>query len=212
MLSPEFQEFVNKWLAKADRYGDANLEDLFDAFFTLFVVYNRLYAETTFVLAREGKITIDERKPFPDAKAAKVYVVKYLTANRLVADIDTDPDCKAALDSIIQLLDNNTFSIKLDLIQGNPQPDLDLALLRDLRSADAEARSRAILDVLYSMRCNMFHGHKGFSLVQATILRPATVLLRRVIDILFTRTQDPTTNCLNAGNSAVPKRDATTSI
>lgn len=191
MLSPEFHEFVTKWRVKADSYPDGRLEDLFDTFFTLFVIYNRLYAEATFVLARQGAIAIAQRTSFPDAKAAKTYVVHYLTANRLMAEIDADPNCRAALHSIIRLLDNSAFSIKLDLIHGTPQRGLDLDLLRDLRSTNAGARSHAILDVLYSMRCNMFHGHKGFSPVQAGLLKPATILLRRIIDVLFNALDQP---------------------
>jgi hypothetical protein len=66
MLSPEFHRFHADWLAKADQYTGADLQSAFDRFFTLFVIYNRLYAEATFQLAREGKLNLARKTAFPD--------------------------------------------------------------------------------------------------------------------------------------------------
>ena len=79
VLSNEFQEFYRTWMTKAAEYGTEELRDCFDKFFTLFVVYNRLYAEVTFTLVRKRRIPRIERdinnpgtmrRIFPDRMAA----------------------------------------------------------------------------------------------------------------------------------------------
>ena len=72
MLSLEFQEFFQKWIEKADQYGTAEIRELFDKFFTLYVLYNRIYAEATFEHARNGGIDLTHQRFFPDSKAATV--------------------------------------------------------------------------------------------------------------------------------------------
>jgi Uma2 family endonuclease len=46
-----------------------------------------------------------------------------------------------------------------DLVTGNPQRQKDLELLSRLRSTSRDDRANAILELIYSIRCNMFHGH-----------------------------------------------------
>jgi hypothetical protein len=66
-LNQDFKDFVRNWLNKADCIVLADSSTYFDKFFTLYVVYNRLYAEVTFTLARAGQIDISKWTSFPDA-------------------------------------------------------------------------------------------------------------------------------------------------
>ena len=61
---------------------------------------------------------------------------------------------------------------------------MDAHLLKKMESRSQNRRAQAGLEVLYAIRCNMFHGHKGFDLVQMGLLRPALVLLEGTIDLL----------------------------
>jgi len=72
MLNSEFTEFYRRWKEKAEGYRDENLKDVFDKFFTLYVLYNRLYAEVTFQMAKDNLINLTDRNNFPDKKAAKI--------------------------------------------------------------------------------------------------------------------------------------------
>ena len=38
----------------------------------------------------------------------------------------------------------------------------------------------SVLDFLYQVRCNLFHGQKGFSVEQVQVLQPANILLSAV--------------------------------
>lgn len=184
MLSPEIPEFCERWINKAENaLSQDNLEGAFDGFFSYFVVFNRLYGTATLDLAKKGKVTLDPRR-FPDSKAAKSYVLDYIGAAKLIVAIEQDNSCLEALNQIRGLLDQHRFHVKLDP-HGNPQPKDDERLLQSLNSKGAKQRAEAILEVLYSIRCNMFHGQKGFNEVQREILAPSTTLLRKVASTLL---------------------------
>ena len=187
MLSGEFHEFHREWLGKANQYDGHDLHSLFDKFFTLFVVYNRLYAETTFVLARRNPKILSTRSTFPDSKAATSYVLQYLRATDYINGLRDAPACQASIERIIDLIDREVFAVKLDMIYGKPQRGKDLELRQRLRSGSAADQGHAILDVLYSIRCNLFHGHKDFVPVQAELLRPTIILLGKTIDLLYAK-------------------------
>ena len=55
VISSELQNFYTRWLWKAEEYQSDNLQDCFDRFFTLFVAYNRLYAELALSLVKKVK-------------------------------------------------------------------------------------------------------------------------------------------------------------
>jgi hypothetical protein len=183
-LNPELSRFVSNWLAKADAIQLKSLEDYFDKFFTLYVVYNRLYAEVTFDLDRRRQINISNKKSFPDREAATNYVLKVVGSTKLITSVTGDSDCAQALREIEQLIEGGKFSIKLNIITGCRQPDEDQNLLSRLRSStNKSARAQAILDLVYSVRCNTFHGHKGFDEIQIQILGPVIVLLKKIIEL-----------------------------
>lgn len=191
MLSAEFHAFHGKWLAKADQYEGQNLLSAFDRFFTLFVIYNRLYAETTFHIARQGQLNLANKTSFPDSAAATDYVVQFLGSNDLIKLFEASPESARGIQEMIALLagpiGGRQFNIKLDMIHGNAQRDEDIKLLGKFRSNGAHDRATAVLEFIYAVRCNLFHGHKSFDAIQLEVMRPANTLLRHVIEILFGR-------------------------
>ena len=61
------------------------------------------------------------------------------------------------------LIENEQFYIKLSIPNGGHQRDKDLALLASLRST-GKKRLLAVLDSVYTIQCDLFHGHKSLSL------------------------------------------------
>ena len=177
-ISPELRNFCRNWRQKAAGYGH-DVRGTFDRFFTLYVVFNRLYAEATFRLARQGQVSLRDR--FPDSQASQEYVVQFLTARRLTDAWDRSPEASAAIAEIAGHLHDRRFFLKLDMVTGDRRPDADADLLARLESKGRNKRAQACLEVLYTIRCNMFHGHKGFDPVQLGLLRPAVVLLESTI-------------------------------
>lgn len=193
-LSYEFQEFYHAWMTKAAEYGTEELRDCFDKFFTLFVVYNRLYAEVTFTLVRKRRIPRIERainnpgtirRIFPDRMAATQYLQQYLRSIDIINHLESDNATVNAINTICNLLENQQFYVKLDAFTGARQRSEDERLLRNLQSTNRGFRASAILDLVYSIRCNMFHGHKGFQGVQIELLQPVTTILERLIKLIF---------------------------
>ena len=86
-LNPEFSKFVTDWLTKANKIQLSSTATYFDKFFTLYVAYNRLYAEATFTLNRNDR---SKWKSFPDHKAATDYILQFMGAENFISEIKKD--------------------------------------------------------------------------------------------------------------------------
>lgn len=181
VLSSELEYFVNKWLTKAERCSTASVEDCYDKFFTLFVVFNRLYAEATFELARRGEIKINQNRSLSDKAGATEHTLKMIGVSNFQSLYDTF--LITPVDEIAQLIAEERFHILLSKPNGDPQPDKDRQLLAKLRSS-GKTQLLAVLEFVYAIRCNLFHGHKGFEPVQVDLLRPTISILATVIKSL----------------------------
>jgi hypothetical protein len=71
------------------------------------------------------------------------------------------------------------------MMSGERRPDADRELLAALESRSRNRRAHAVLEALYAIRCNMFHGHKGFEPIQLELLKPAILLLQSTINVLY---------------------------
>ncbi|QNF33610.1 hypothetical protein HUW51_13090 [Adhaeribacter swui] len=82
----ELQQFYERWNEKLNSYTTQNLNDVFDKFFSLFVIYNRVYNVVEVILNEEGKLVelkslglIDKkRKKVLDNQAATICIAYYL--------------------------------------------------------------------------------------------------------------------------------------
>lgn len=157
MLSPELNRFCDQWTARANVYGDQSIDHCYDKFFTSFVVFNRLYAEATFELARRGEITLQPNRQLPDKKGATEYTLK--TIGTPAFQMLYDNSLVAHAQIIENLIETEQFYIKLSV-------------------------PLAVLETIYTIRCNLFHGNKAFQPVQAILLRPTTAMLCHVIEAL----------------------------
>jgi hypothetical protein len=184
MISQELYQFCERWFQKEQEYQNQDIQNYFDKFFTIYVVYNRLYKELTLSWVRIGKI---KAKGFQvsDSAGAKEHVHNYLGTDVIWTAINNDHNCLRSVTSICALLENHVFYIKLDRLTGEPKPEEDQKLLDALNSGDHDKIVKALLDIIYSIRCNMFHGHKGFDRIQIDILSPVNTLLEKITKLLF---------------------------
>ncbi len=182
-LSHELRTFCNNWRIKAEAYSADDLGGAFDRFFTSYVVFNRLYAEATYRLAKDGQVRLRDR--FPDSQAAQEYVIQYCGGRRLTNAWKNDPAAANAVREIAEHLRKRRFALKLDPMTGARRPEKDRELLEALESRGQNRQAKAVLEALYAIRCNMFHGQKGFEAIQLALLRPAIVLLESTIRVLY---------------------------
>ena len=183
-VTHEFEQFYVRWIAKANRYTMNTLGDCFDKFFTLFVTYNRLYVSATFLLRQRDPAMAKKWTSFPDGKAATDYVLQYISSSEFMKKIEENQEVVNAIVRIMDLIQRERFYIKLDMVTGDRQRNKDLELLKALGSRSRNTRAKAILQVLYNIRCNMFHAHKALHPVQMDLLRPAIVVLQEVVRML----------------------------
>lgn len=184
MLSPELDRFCNEWTDKAAQYSNESIDGCYDKFFTLFVVFNRLYAEATFELARRNQITLTHNKTLPDRKGATDYCLKIIGVTRFQELFNSK--LVKHVERLILLIEQEKFYIKLSIPNGERQREKDLELLSHLRSTNKK-RLLALLDFVYSVRCNLFHGHKCFQPAQVELLRPTNVILAEINILLRQR-------------------------
>jgi hypothetical protein len=192
-LNSEFQSLYKRWREKADQYNTEDLYQLFDKFFSLYVLYNALYVEAAAYLRRKAisegtevyKLNNDQ---FPDKESAIHYVVAFLKSRSLLNMIESHPATKEALEQLKAFM-NEENSIRLwiclDPVWGEPQKEKDKELYRKLNSPSTDERAKAILTVIYQVRCNMFHGRKSVRPVQKELLIPIVTILEKVVDKLY---------------------------
>ncbi len=186
-LPPEFIEFYENWTAKVASYTEPTARACFDRFLTQFVIYNRLYCEATKRLCNSpgSGIRLDNRTSFPDATAAKEYVALFLGARSLIESLEQDQDCCEAINELKRILQVHQFFVKLHPVSGERQHGEDDNLLDLMNAAGYAERARAILDFIYSVRCNMMHGQKNFSEEQRTLLDPTMTVLQKICELIY---------------------------
>ncbi|MGA7221846.1 MAG: hypothetical protein WBX16_03235, partial [Candidatus Acidiferrales bacterium] len=154
-LSHQLRIFADNWRGKAHAYAVDDLAGAFDRFFTSYVVFNRLYAEATYRLARRGRLNL--REPFPDSRAAQDYVIQFCGAERLTRAWEGSADTAAAIDQIAEHLINHRFALKLNPMTGDRQPTKDHALAAALRSAGVPIERVSVLLGHQSVRITEKH-------------------------------------------------------
>lgn len=187
----ELKDFYDRWVIKCNSYEDS-LSDLFDKYFSLFVIYNRLYNEITAIFENNGTLdilredgSIDKKpKRVRDNKAATVCVAKYLSENENTV-ISTLYDEIAAFTEILQ---KGSFNIVL--YNGIPQKERDKNLLKNLENSNNYLNLLGLLGILYNLRCNLFHGQKQFSEIQKMVMIPAVTAMEKINKTLIQKMTD----------------------
>ena len=183
----QLNDFYGRWREKANAYNADSLSDNFDKFFTLFVIYNRIYNVVVVILndqgeldnlRKQGKIQKNKKEP-DDNKAATVCVAHFLR-HELQQIVDAN---NYSITEFKNIIANHVFNI--DLKYGQPQRNKDLALLHGLESGNNVLTVEALLTILYKIRCNVFHAEKGYNEEQKMILAPANVCLQNMVDRLI---------------------------
>ncbi len=184
MLSNELMIFCNRWLEKADKYSDDNTDHVFDKFFSLYVVYNALYVESTLELKRMGK-----EKGTWDKVSATKNVPIYIGNEKLYQKLQK---FMSEIETIVRLIEQGTFYISTKKDNITPDADKDKKYIEDIKF-NKEARKKTlienfnigILSLIYGTRCNMFHGRKGFDPIQKQLLTPMNNILEMIIKELL---------------------------
>jgi hypothetical protein len=158
--------FISRWRRKSLNYNLERLQGCFDAFFSAFVLYNFLY----------DYICQEDAHRFPeegDRKRAVEVARRFLSSSAIAED----EVVKRSAQELVDLVNEKSFYIRDD--------EWDAAQVAGLGTANAERWTEALMEVLYRIRCNTFHGRKLFHESQKRVLMPCITILRRVNDLLI---------------------------
>lgn len=168
-------DICQRWLKKAGECDDSSLAGAFDKYFSLFVAFNSLYSYTARL---SGRIWDQER-----IKASEIFsnVVGNDVLSTALTTKGGDADLRDLRDLIgpegpFYLIPDRSIGDQLD--RGR-----NCDLHRRLESQKSETVVRAILEYLFYVRCNMFHGSKDFDKERVRIIKPASRCLERVISV-----------------------------
>lgn len=188
----QLEEFHLRWREKANEYNSDELSDYFDRFFTLFVIYNRIYNVVVSILHEQGQLDvlrqqgkIDRRKREPDDNKAATICVAHFLRDDLQAIIT---DNQGRIEKFKTIIRERQFNI--DLKYGQPQRQKDLDLLAGLESNDNLTIVESLLKILYKIRCNVFHAEKGFNDEQRIILDPCNTCLQDLVEKLIIKVRE----------------------
>ena len=184
-LHYEFKEFWEGWMKKVSAIELKGLADYYDKFITLFVIYNRLYANATFWLWDSQRAPFPGKSnSFPDTKAACVYVGQFLGEAEMMETLRQNPETHNAINSLLNVLRRGDRYFKLKMPRAEPDPKEDEKLLKKLESDNPVEQAQGVLEIIHCVRCNTFHGSKNFSYVQIEILGPIITLLEALNSLL----------------------------
>jgi len=167
--TPEYTaDFCKRWLCKAHRCDLSDLGGAFDRFVSLFIAFNGLFSH----FGLRSRCRGDRRQATSCFRTA-VGEAALLAALR--EDGGKDMQALAALIGV-----GGDFFVCTD---GHHQPDdeADERLKAHLTEGSPTQQVDAMLNYIYSVRCNMFHGHKAFVDSQLRMLRPLCRCLERVV-------------------------------
>lgn len=163
------QPFKYRWLKKIENHRDNRnsndqLADIFDEFVARYIVFS----------AAVGVLKPTSVKHKSDKEYCTTRVAKFLSVNKdnLVAELNNDAH------QLGEIIGNG----HLRLVSS---PGKDPNLLQKWEATDNGEKLKAVLETLYYIRCNLFHGSKEFSSCQKTLLETANACLRIISDALF---------------------------
>jgi len=176
-MRPETKEFIENWELKLSQFKNHNdqLRELYDRFMTLFTIFNRYYNEAFYQLKEEKKL---KKSRYSDYEKATTIVLEFLDADSLSFNFTKN---QKEIDNICMLIENRVFHI--NLADGEPREATDKQLLENLRSTAQDVKVKAVLSVIYNVRCNIVHGYKDFEEYQRLIVEPLITLIESVLEL-----------------------------
>lgn len=181
----KLDEFCEAWIAKADEADTGHIAGVFDRFFALWIVYNRLFEEAARTLAHEGhpwtrRFGRWANRPFapaPDRASATQGIVFFCGRRELASAIAEHHGCQRALEAALRAIESGLLFLHENYETGEPDNERDRHLVERVRNGDLEA----LLALVYQARCNLFHGQKAYSEAQRPLLEGMIEVLLVVI-------------------------------
>ncbi len=190
----QFTRFYKPWWnEKCKDYKGESLTDHYDLFFSRFVTYNALYNVIVRTKERTGELKKDKSRKGKimergdRKKAIDCMVIELSEELSVLKNFFTQPEVITNVEIIEEMLDKEGFGVSFK--GGEHSSENDKEILDNLKSNNLEKRIEGVLTFLYEVRCNLFHGEKGYENQQSQVLKTLNVILEKIVEILFNRFQ-----------------------
>jgi hypothetical protein len=163
-LAPERNaiESAKRWIEKANKNPTKGLNYQIDKFFSLYVAYNIIYS------------LISHEENWDRCSAVSV-IACYIKTNKIIVFSSS----KSEIEDMIKPIRNH----EIFHIYENDKNHDDSKLISNIdNNLDIE---ESVLNLLYGIRCNMFHGKKELSNEQLSLLIPANKILENLVNSLI---------------------------
>jgi|LSQX01.3.fsa_nt_gb hypothetical protein len=169
----EKRGFFANWMQKGDPKSQRTSK--FDLFFANYVLYNAIYS-----CARPPR-----RPPKPGGRRGGERKLAVDTALRLLGAeaIANDEIIQSSVRTIVWMMKNEQFHLVAPYTEDATNWDSDL--LERLESDCPERYADGVLEMIYQVRCNLFHGEKAYRNFQEVFLRPCVAIIRRVNEMIM---------------------------
>lgn len=163
-LAPERNaiESAKRWITKANQNSIETLNPQIDKFFSLYVSYNIIYS------------LISDKKNGDKCSAVNVIALYMQKKNINFANSKSD-----IIETIKPIQkDDNGISI-FHIYSNSADNKLISNIVNNINIEES------VLNLLYGIRCNMFHGKKELSNEQLSLLIPANKILENLVNSLI---------------------------
>jgi len=162
-MNEDLKKFYDRWMHKTNEYDTQELSDCFDKFVSLYISYNALYGN----IARENGHLNRNGRP-NDYEMATSTIKRYFPFR----DFCNNKNVSSAIEKLCKIVEKGNFYIR--------HPVVDRELIRKSRSTDHKEKTKGILEFVYFIRCNLFHGEKSFTKRQKQVLLPCITILEEL--------------------------------
>jgi hypothetical protein len=167
-----------RWLLKANGYNQDLLDSAFDKFFTLFVAFNILYSHAANELGRD---------PLKDKNKATLDFPQWAGHERIWTALNNGSEASDDLLKLRHLIRRDgpffLFWKRGEFGELRRDEAKTAELCEKLGSVLPRDAVEAVLEYLYLVRCNIFHGSKALEEPQREILTPSIRCLERSIKL-----------------------------
>lgn len=190
MRQSEVRDFYEEWMQKVSTLTNQDeSRHSFEKFIYLYIIYNALYSRATTSLKYKG-ITFASR----EKEQAVDNVIKFFDGNSQQCGENLIDFLRRRNDVNVEAIKDfnhgfDIYSLRKYIPEEAKKNNIEL---RDkLASSSTDKQAEGILELIYRVRCNLFHGEKRFNPRQDTFLSPIVEILQSIVKELYTKLNDP---------------------
>lgn len=179
-LKKEQIEFYHRWQTKVDVMITDTLESYIDKYVLQYLVYSSLCDGVFAKLKQRGKGILSADR---NSVLFAIDIVGFLEPKTILHWL-AEQGCNDDIDTIKLLLHERPFNFSSDK-NGNPQPNVDSRIAKNMTAADPTKKAVALMEILYHVRYGLLQERKDAQSYKQLVLKPAITILNSINSLIF---------------------------